>query len=225
MEKITFLFKNYPTNLWLPKFWLLCVNCLASLLEAREDALPTHWKLNNLPKKWMIIGYLLYDVNCLLFSLFSLGAVDELGDMPYYAEHCAAMLAVTYSSGQGMQRNIVRAIYIREVPHMLCGTKLVSNKMPSRNLRWSDHLDLWIKFGFMYWVDNKMAAVMWFKRWSFVVDGEIFEFDPLKIDIILRTEQRRSVTSGYHGSNISGSQQPLDQFKFLGNCPSTPPLN
>ena len=35
------------------------------------------------------------------------GAVDEIGDMPYYAEHCAAMLAVTYSSGQGMQRNIV----------------------------------------------------------------------------------------------------------------------
>ena len=27
--------------------------------------------------------------------------------MPYYAEHCAAMLAVTYSSGQGTQRNIV----------------------------------------------------------------------------------------------------------------------
>ena len=38
---------------------------------------------------------------------FYAGAVDELGDMPYYAEHCAAMLAVTYSSGQGMQRNIV----------------------------------------------------------------------------------------------------------------------
>lgn len=37
----------------------------------------------------------------------SLGAVDELGDMPYYAEHCAAMFAVTFSSGQGMQRNIV----------------------------------------------------------------------------------------------------------------------
>ena len=42
-----------------------------------------------------------------LFVLFSPGAVDELGDMPYYAEHCAAMLAVTYSSGQGLQRNIV----------------------------------------------------------------------------------------------------------------------
>ena len=27
--------------------------------------------------------------------------------MPYYAEQCAAMLAVTYSSGQGHQRNIV----------------------------------------------------------------------------------------------------------------------
>lgn len=37
----------------------------------------------------------------------TIGAVDELGDMPYYAEHCAAMFAVTFSSGQGMQRNIV----------------------------------------------------------------------------------------------------------------------
>lgn len=41
------------------------------------------------------------------------GAVDELGDMPYYAEHCAAMLAVTYSSGQGMQRNIVSDFIIQ----------------------------------------------------------------------------------------------------------------
>lgn len=38
---------------------------------------------------------------------FCAGAIDEVGNMPYYAEHCAAMLAVTYSSGQGMQRNIV----------------------------------------------------------------------------------------------------------------------
>ncbi|KAK3751317.1 hypothetical protein QZH41_019534, partial [Actinostola sp. cb2023] len=37
----------------------------------------------------------------------TIGAIDEVGNMPYYAEHCAAMLAVTYSSGQGMQRNIV----------------------------------------------------------------------------------------------------------------------
>lgn len=53
---------------------------------------------------------------CLICSVYlisnfvvglSLGAVDELGDMPYYAEHCAAMFAVTFSSGQGMQRNIV----------------------------------------------------------------------------------------------------------------------
>lgn len=42
-------------------------------------------------------------------SIFTvtIGAVDELGQMPYYAEQCAAMLAVTYSSGQGHQRNIV----------------------------------------------------------------------------------------------------------------------
>ena len=49
--------------------------------------------------------------SCLIIKNFVngliVGAVDELGDMPYYAEHCAAMLAVTYSSGQGMQRNIV----------------------------------------------------------------------------------------------------------------------
>lgn len=43
-------------------------------------------------------------------SIFTvtIGAVDELARMPYYAERCAAMLAVTYSSGQGQQRNIVR---------------------------------------------------------------------------------------------------------------------
>ena len=45
-------------------------------------------------------------------SIFTvtIGAVDELGQMPYYAEQCAAMLAVTYSSGQGHQRNIVRTL-------------------------------------------------------------------------------------------------------------------
>lgn len=43
------------------------------------------------------------------------GAVDELGDMPYYAEHCAAMLAVTYSSGQGMQRNIVSGFMLLHI--------------------------------------------------------------------------------------------------------------
>ena len=47
------------------------------------------------------------------------GAVDELGDMPYYAEHCAAMLAVTYSSGQGMQRNIVSDyVTIHQTSHL-----------------------------------------------------------------------------------------------------------
>ena len=43
------------------------------------------------------------------------GAVDELGQMPYYAEHCAAMLAVTYSSGQGHQRNIVSILRFLEL--------------------------------------------------------------------------------------------------------------
>ena len=38
----------------------------------------------------------------------TIGAVDELGAMPYYAEECASMLAVTFSSGNiRVRRSIV----------------------------------------------------------------------------------------------------------------------
>ncbi|XP_060929142.1 proprotein convertase subtilisin/kexin type 7 [Limanda limanda] len=37
----------------------------------------------------------------------TVGAVDENGRMPYYAEECAAMLAVTFSSGSSTLRSIV----------------------------------------------------------------------------------------------------------------------
>ena len=37
----------------------------------------------------------------------TIGAVDERNRMPYYAEECASMLAVTYSSGDQYTRNIV----------------------------------------------------------------------------------------------------------------------
>ncbi|CAH1796811.1 unnamed protein product [Owenia fusiformis] len=37
----------------------------------------------------------------------TIGAVDEQGVMPYYAEECASMLAVTFSSGSGYRRSIV----------------------------------------------------------------------------------------------------------------------
>ncbi|XP_072049792.1 proprotein convertase subtilisin/kexin type 7-like [Amphiura filiformis] len=37
----------------------------------------------------------------------TIGAVDERGQMPYYAEECASMLAVTFSSGSVGKRNIV----------------------------------------------------------------------------------------------------------------------
>ncbi|GAB1602886.1 proprotein convertase subtilisin/kexin type 7-like, partial [Argonauta hians] len=37
----------------------------------------------------------------------TIGAVDEFGKMPYYAEDCAAMLAVTFSSGGRQSRSIV----------------------------------------------------------------------------------------------------------------------
>ncbi len=35
------------------------------------------------------------------------GAVDENGRMPFYAEECASMLAVTFSSGGSKLRSIV----------------------------------------------------------------------------------------------------------------------
>ena len=37
----------------------------------------------------------------------TIGAVDEVRQMPYYAEECASMLAVTYSSGGIRKRSIV----------------------------------------------------------------------------------------------------------------------
>ncbi|XP_029429182.1 proprotein convertase subtilisin/kexin type 7 [Rhinatrema bivittatum] len=37
----------------------------------------------------------------------TIGAVDEVGHMPFYAEECASMLAVTFSSGDKQLRNIV----------------------------------------------------------------------------------------------------------------------
>lgn len=35
------------------------------------------------------------------------GAVDEMGFMPFYAEECASMLAVTFSGGDKLMRSIV----------------------------------------------------------------------------------------------------------------------
>ncbi|KAM8927687.1 proprotein convertase subtilisin/kexin type 7 [Pelodytes ibericus] len=37
----------------------------------------------------------------------TIGAVNEAGKMPFYAEECASMLAVTFSSGEKMMRSIV----------------------------------------------------------------------------------------------------------------------
>ncbi|XP_075437808.1 LOW QUALITY PROTEIN: proprotein convertase subtilisin/kexin type 7 [Ascaphus truei] len=37
----------------------------------------------------------------------TIGAVNEVGKMPFYAEECASMLAVTFSSGDRMMRSIV----------------------------------------------------------------------------------------------------------------------
>ena len=40
----------------------------------------------------------------------TIGAVDEFRHMPYYAEECASMLAVTYSSGGVRRRSIVSSL-------------------------------------------------------------------------------------------------------------------
>ena len=49
-------------------------------------------------------------MQCIVFLSSLVGAVDELGAMPYYAEECASMLAVTFSSGGLKTRNIVSFI-------------------------------------------------------------------------------------------------------------------
>ncbi|KFV66116.1 Proprotein convertase subtilisin/kexin type 7, partial [Dryobates pubescens] len=41
----------------------------------------------------------------------TIGAVDETGSMPFYAEECASMLAVTFSGGDKMMRSIVRSAW------------------------------------------------------------------------------------------------------------------
>ena len=41
----------------------------------------------------------------------TIGAVDEFRHMPYYAEECASMLAVTYSSGGVRRRSIVSTVH------------------------------------------------------------------------------------------------------------------
>jgi proprotein convertase subtilisin/kexin type 7 len=46
----------------------------------------------------------------LLFNICASGAVDELGAMPYYAEECASMLGVTFSSGISSLRDIVSSL-------------------------------------------------------------------------------------------------------------------
>ncbi|KAJ7305261.1 hypothetical protein JRQ81_011176 [Phrynocephalus forsythii] len=51
------------------------------------------------PRVWKPTG-----LPCLLTS--SPGAVDEAGSMPFYAEECASMLAVTFSGGDKMMRSI-----------------------------------------------------------------------------------------------------------------------
>ncbi|KFW60730.1 Proprotein convertase subtilisin/kexin type 7, partial [Pygoscelis adeliae] len=40
----------------------------------------------------------------------TIGAVDETGSMPFYAEECASMLAVTFSGGDKMMRSIVSTV-------------------------------------------------------------------------------------------------------------------
>lgn len=46
-------------------------------------------------------------IECLYCTVLDIGAVDENGRMPFYAEECASMLAVTFSSGGNKLRSIV----------------------------------------------------------------------------------------------------------------------
>lgn len=47
--------------------------------------------------------------------VFPVGAVDEQGQKPFYAEECASMLAVTFSSGGNKLRSIVSTYSTQKV--------------------------------------------------------------------------------------------------------------
>lgn len=51
------------------------------------------------------------------------GAVDENGRKPFYAEECASMLAVTFSSGGNKLRSIVGLIAAHTYIHRTPGYK------------------------------------------------------------------------------------------------------
>lgn len=53
----------------------------------------------------LAVGSTSYVNSCVAFAVP--GAVDEEGRMPFYAEECASMLAVTFSGGDKMLRSIV----------------------------------------------------------------------------------------------------------------------
>uniref|UniRef100_A0A4W3HPE4 Proprotein convertase subtilisin/kexin type 7 n=1 Tax=Callorhinchus milii TaxID=7868 RepID=A0A4W3HPE4_CALMI len=57
----------------------------------------------------------------------TIGAVDEEGRMPFYAEECASMLAVTFSSGDKMMRSIV----IVGSSHRTSGLGITQSKLTS----------------------------------------------------------------------------------------------
>lgn len=54
------------------------------------------------------------------------GAVDETGSMPFYAEECASMLAVTFSGGDKMMRSIVSTMQGICLAPMLCWPHLAT---------------------------------------------------------------------------------------------------
>uniref|UniRef100_A0A3Q4BTY4 P/Homo B domain-containing protein n=1 Tax=Mola mola TaxID=94237 RepID=A0A3Q4BTY4_MOLML len=52
----------------------------------------------------------------------TIGAVDEKGRKPFYAEECASMLAVTFSSGGDKLRSIVTSDWSMDVQHIIAFT-------------------------------------------------------------------------------------------------------
>lgn len=54
----------------------------------------------------VLIGLLIIALIMFMYVYFA-GAVDENGRKPFYAEECASMLAVTFSSGGNKLRSIV----------------------------------------------------------------------------------------------------------------------
>lgn len=82
-----------------------------------------------------ILMFFLWTYDLFIFCVCFEGAVDEKGKMPFYAEECASMLAVTFSSGDNKLRSIVSSVNISH--KLLYNSRLLEQKEKAGSHWWA----------------------------------------------------------------------------------------